>query len=55
VAGDAFLPTEAIRNPEATNVVSMLGAALVYSLLAVAVFNRGLRRYASGNGVLELR
>jgi hypothetical protein len=36
-------------------VLGMLGAAIVYSLLAVAVFNRGLARYASGNGVLELR
>ena len=50
----AFLPAEAIRHPEAINVLGMLGAALIYSLLAVAVFNRGLRRYASGNGVLEL-
>jgi ABC-2 type transport system permease protein len=51
----AFLPAEAIRHPEAVNVLGMLGAALVYSLLAVAVFDRGLRRYASGNGMLELR
>jgi hypothetical protein len=51
----AFLPAEAVRHPEAVNVLGMLAAALVYSLLALAVSNRGLRRYASGNGVLELR
>jgi ABC-2 type transport system permease protein len=51
----AFLPAQAIRQPDAVNVLGMLGAAVVYSLLAVAVFNRGLSRYASGNGVLELR
>ena len=51
----AFLPAEAIRHPDAANVLAMLGASVTYSLIAVAVFNRGLRRYASGNGVLERR
>jgi hypothetical protein len=51
----AFLPAEAIRHPDAANVCAMLGAAVIYSVLALAVFNRGLRRYASGTSVLELR
>jgi ABC-2 type transport system permease protein len=51
----AFLPAEAIRHPDAANVFAMLAAAVTYSILALAVFNRGLRRYTSGNSVLELR
>jgi hypothetical protein len=33
----------------------VLAAAIGYGALAVHVFERGLRRYASGNRILELR
>lgn len=48
----AYLPAEAVRHPDILKVLAMFGAALVYSALAVVVFDRGLRRYASGNQVL---
>jgi ABC-2 type transport system permease protein len=51
----AFFPAETVRHPDAAGVLAMLGAAFAYSALAVAVFDRGLRRYRSGNRVLELR
>jgi viologen exporter family transport system permease protein len=51
----AFFPAEVIRHPDAGGVLLMLAAAAVYSLLAVLVFDRGLRRYRSGNRLLELR
>ena len=46
-----FLPAELVRAPSATLAVAALGAALGWSLLALAVFRLGLRRYASGNRV----
>jgi hypothetical protein len=33
----------------------VLAAAVGYGALAVWIFERGLRRYASGNRILELR
>jgi hypothetical protein len=36
-------------------VVALLAASAVYAALAVIVFDRGLRRYASGNQMVELR
>jgi ABC-2 type transport system permease protein len=51
----AFFPAEVIRHPDWSGVLTMLGAALVYSVLAVIAFDRGLRRYRSGNRLLELR
>jgi ABC-2 type transport system permease protein len=51
----ALLPVEAVREPNALKVLTMLGAAVFYGALAVWVFDRGLRRYASGNQMLELR
>jgi ABC-2 type transport system permease protein len=50
-----FLPVEAVRDADPLKAVAMIGAALVYGALAAAVFQRGLRRYASGNRILELR
>lgn len=46
-----FLPAELVRAPSATLAVAALGAAVGWSLLALAVFRIGLRRYASGNRV----
>jgi ABC-2 type transport system permease protein len=51
----ALLPVEALREGDPLKVLAMAGAALVYAGLAVMVFNRGLRHYASGNQLLELR
>jgi ABC-type uncharacterized transport system permease subunit len=50
----ALLPVKTVREPNAFKVLPMLGAALFYGTLAVWVFDRGLRRYASGNQMLEL-
>lgn len=50
-----FLPAETVRNPDLLKVFAMVAAAGVYSALAVVIFNRGLRRYASGNSMLERR
>ncbi|MGE3712519.1 MAG: ABC-2 family transporter protein [Hyphomicrobiaceae bacterium] len=50
-----LLPAEAIRDPDVLKLLAMVAAAAVYAALAVAIFNRGLRRYASGNSMLELR
>jgi ABC-2 type transport system permease protein len=51
----ASFPAEVIRHPDVGRVLLMLAAALAYSVLALLVFDRGLRRYRSGNRVLELR
>jgi ABC-2 type transport system permease protein len=51
----AFVPAEVVRHPGAGGVLLMLGAAVVYATVAVAVFDRGLHRYRSGNRLLELR
>jgi ABC-2 type transport system permease protein len=50
-----FLPAEAVRAHSAFLVFAVIGAAAVYAGLAIAVFNLGLRRYASGNRFVELR
>ena len=51
----AFFPAEVVRHPDLGGVLGMLAAALVYAGLAGIVFERGLRRYRSGNRLLELR
>jgi ABC-2 type transport system permease protein len=51
----AFFPTEVVRHPDLGGVLGMLAAVLVYGALALFVFDRGLRRYRSGNRLLELR
>ena len=51
----ALLPMEAIRHHSLPEALGVLAAALGYGALAVCVFERGLRRYASGNRILELR
>jgi ABC-type uncharacterized transport system permease subunit len=51
----ALLPVEALREADPLKVLAMVGAAIVYAGFAVAVFNRGLRHYASGNQLLDLR
>jgi ABC-type uncharacterized transport system permease subunit len=51
----ALLPVEALREADPLKVLAMVGAAFLYAGLAVVMFNRGLRHYASGNRLLELR
>jgi ABC-2 type transport system permease protein len=50
-----LLPVEAVRDHSLLQALAVLAAAVGYAALAVWVFERGLRRYASGNRILELR
>jgi ABC-2 type transport system permease protein len=50
-----LLPAEVVRTRSLLMALALLAAAIVYSGLAALVFGRGLRRYASGNRMLELR
>lgn len=51
----AYLPIEAIRNFDLGQMAMLGGAAIFYMSMAVIIFNRGLRRYTSGNKMLEVR
>lgn len=51
----SLLPAMAVRNQSWLQALAMIGAAMTYSSIAVIVFNRGLRHYASGNRIVELR
>jgi ABC-type uncharacterized transport system permease subunit len=51
----SLLPALAVRNQSWLQALAVLGGAVAYSAIAVAVFNRGLRHYASGNRIVELR
>jgi ABC-2 type transport system permease protein len=46
-----FLPAELVRAPSALLAAAALGSAIGWTLLALAVFRFGLRRYASGNRI----
>jgi ABC-2 type transport system permease protein len=50
-----LLPVLAIRDPDPMKVLALLAAAAVYAGIALLIFERGLRRYASGNRMVELR
>ena len=50
-----LLPVEAVREASILKGLGLLTAAVVYAGLAHWVFNKGLRRYTSGNRFLELR
>ena len=45
----AYLPVDLIRAPNATLLATVVVSAVVYAALAGWVFDRGLRRYESGN------
>ena len=47
-----FLPAELVRAPSVPLALAALAASLGWTLLALFVFGRGLRRYASGNRIL---
>ena len=51
----SFLPVEAVRDADPLKALAMIGAAFVYVGIAAVVFERGLRRYASGNRIMEWR
>lgn len=51
----AALPVEALRDSDPLKVLALLAAAVIYAGIAAAIFQRGLKRYASGNRILELR
>ena len=51
----SLLPVLAVRNESWPQALAMIGAALAYAAIAVAIFNRGLRHYASGNRIVEAR
>ena len=51
----SFLPVEAIRDADPLKALATIGAAAVYGTIAVAVFQRGLRHYSSGNRVVLFR
>ena len=50
-----LLPVEAVRDGDIAKALAVMAAALIYAALAAAVFARGLRRYASGNRLIEWR
>lgn len=50
-----LLPVEAVRDGDVAKGFAVLAAALVYSGIAAAIFARGLRRYSSGNRLIEWR
>jgi ABC-2 type transport system permease protein len=45
----SYLPVELVRHPSLATLAAALGGSLAYALFAIALFERGLRRYASGN------
>ncbi|MEM7170515.1 MAG: ABC-2 family transporter protein [Pseudomonadota bacterium] len=51
----AFLPADILRDFAAAKLAAMAVATLVFPVLAVVIFNQGLKRYTSGNRMLELR
>jgi viologen exporter family transport system permease protein len=44
-----YLPARLVRNGSAFDAIVLLGAAGAYLLVAVGLFDRGLRRYSSGS------
>lgn len=55
VAFISQVPVEAVREASGAKALAVIAAALIYGGLAVFVFERGLRRYASGNRMLVNR
>jgi ABC-2 type transport system permease protein len=51
----SLVPVQAVRDGSWLEAIAVVVAAVVYSVIAAAIFNRGLRRYSSGNRILELR
>jgi ABC-2 type transport system permease protein len=51
----ALLPVQAVREASMPKALAVFAAAIVYALLAKWIFDRGVRRYSSGNRMLEVR
>jgi ABC-2 type transport system permease protein len=51
----ALIPVEAVREADPLRALIVFAAAAFYAGLAVAIFDRGLRRYRSGNLITENR
>lgn len=50
-----YVPVEVSRSFSFAELGAVAGAALVLPMLAGALFRLGLRRYSSGNRMLEVR
>jgi ABC-2 type transport system permease protein len=55
VAFISQVPVEAVREADPTKVAMVILAACIYAALAVFIFERGLRHYASGNRMVVNR
>lgn len=55
VAFMSQVPVEAIREGDPLKMLAVVLAAFVYGALAIAIFDRGLRRYQSGNQMVVNR
>ena len=51
----AFLPIDIMRDFAVTKILLMIGATMLFPLIAVWVFHLGLRKYTSGNKIVEFR
>jgi ABC-type uncharacterized transport system permease subunit len=51
----SLIPVEAVREGNPLKFAAVFAGAVVYALLAGWIFDRGVRNYASGNRMLELR
>jgi ABC-2 type transport system permease protein len=51
----AYLPARVLLHPSVGAVVAMIGAALLYFVIAAALFQIGLKRYSSGSRFSTLR
>ncbi len=51
----AFFPINAIRNFDVLHMIVMGVAAVFYMSMAIIIFNWGLKRYTSGNKILEVK
>jgi ABC-2 type transport system permease protein len=47
----AYLPVDLVRHPGAVSLLATLAATASYAAFALWIFERGLRRYASGNRI----
>ena len=51
----SLVPVQAVRDRSGIAVMAMIFASAAYAFIALWIFNRGMRRYTSGNRVVELR
>jgi ABC-2 type transport system permease protein len=51
----SLLPVEAVREGSVPKALAVFAGAVIYAFLTRWIFDRGVRRYSSGNRMLELR